>query len=164
MARTRGTTPSSARRARATAALGPGLHPGTIELTTAEGEGEKPRSFRVRVGGEKLVSATLGPGVSPALAEECMREGRTVVLVDGPDGIRIAGALQTAPTIAPDAQGTLALEAKHLRVRAERSIAIEVPGGGLTLEQGGVVRMEGDKLVLDMAALVRIFSARVEIP
>lgn len=157
MARTRGTTPSSSRRARAVAALGPGLHPGILELAASG-------SFRVRVQGDKLVSATLGPGVSPALAEECMREGRTVVLVEGPDGIRIAGALQTAPTIAPDAQGTLALEAKHLRVRAERSIALEVPGGSLTLEKEGLVRMEGDKLVLDMAALVRIFSARVEIP
>jgi len=162
MARTRGTTPSP-RRARASA-LGPGLHPGRIELASAEGNGERPRSFRVRVQGGKLVSATLGPGVLPALAEECMREGRTVVLVDGPGGIQIAGALQTAPTLTPDAQGTLALEAKHLRVRAERSIAIEVPGGSLTMEQEGLVRIEGDKLVLDMAALVRIFSARVEIP
>jgi hypothetical protein len=144
-------------------ALGPGMHAGRVEAIGALGM-DGIRTYRVRLASGATVHALPGLGVSPALIDECARDGRTVVLVDGPEGIVIAGALQTAPTMAPDAQGTLAIEAKHLRVRAEQSIVLEVPGGSLSMEPGGAMRMEGDKLVIDMAALVRIFSARVEIP
>ncbi|MEO7331595.1 MAG: hypothetical protein ABI193_23675, partial [Minicystis sp.] len=98
------------------------------------------------------------------LVDECAREGRTVVLMDGPQSILIAGALQTAPSPVPDARGTLALEARHLRLRGTETLEIEVPGASLRMEPGGALRLEGDRLVIDMAALVRIFSGRVEIP
>jgi hypothetical protein len=110
------------------------------------------------------VTATLDRGVAAALVEECLREGRNVVMMDGPKGVVIAGALQVATSPAADAHGTLALEARHLRLRATETLELEVPGSSLRFEPGGAVRIEGDRLVIDMAALVRIFSSRVEIP
>lgn len=148
----------SARGRRAAGALGPGMHPGRIELRAAEG------SYRVRLDAGRVVAAALGAGVSPALAEECLRDGRTVILLDSPRGAVIAGALQVAPSLAPDERGTLAIDARHIRLRAAESLSLEVPGAGLLVEPGGAVRLEGDKLVIDMAAMVRIFSARVDIP
>lgn len=151
------------RRQRRAAALGPGMHAGKLEMAVAS-KSEGVRSYRVRLASGQSVKARLGGGVSPELADECLREGRTVVLVDGASGIEIAGALQVAPSIAKDAHGNLSLEGKHIRLRADQSFVLEVPGGGLSLEAGGAMRFEGDKLVIDMAALVRVFSARVELP
>lgn len=167
---------SAARPARALAprraALGPGLHPGRIELRGAAADpGERAQhgpaaqgSYRVRLASGRVVAAALGQGVSPALADECMRDGRTVILMDGPHGVVIAGALQVAPSFAPDERGTMTVDARHLRLRAGESIALEVPGASLQIDPNGAVRVEGDKLVIDMAAMVRIFSARVDIP
>jgi hypothetical protein len=142
------------------------MHAGCIEMVTAPGdEGrEKERSYRVRLASGRRVVARLGKAVAPDFADECLRDGRTVVLVDGAAGVEIAGALQVASALGKDARHTLSLEAKHVRVKAEQSIVLEVPGGALSLESGGAVRIEGDKLVLDMAALVRVFAARVELP
>jgi len=167
MARPRAAQPAGTRPARSKAApLGPGLHPGVIELCAAGAPraAGSARPYRVRLGTGRRFAAALAPGVSPAFAEECMRDGRTVVLMDTPDGAAIAGALQIASAPVPDERGTLCLEAKHVRLRAEQTLAIEVPGASLLVEPNGVVRMEGDRLVIDMAAIVRIFSARVEIP
>ncbi|WP_437325253.1 hypothetical protein [Sorangium sp. So ce381] len=167
MARSRTVQQSTARPARGEAKpLGPGLHPGVVEMIAARGEeesGARP-AFQVRSSDGRRLLATLAAGVSPAFIEECMREGRTVVLADAPGGVAILGALQTASAPAPDAHGTLALDARHLRLRARETLELEVPGSSLRIEPGGAVRIEGDRLVIDMAALVRIFSARVELP
>ncbi len=151
------------RKPRRLASVGAGLHAGKVELAIAEKDGG-PRSYRVLLAAGRRVSATLGHGVSNELVEECLREGKTVVLVDGVNGIEIAGALQTQSNIQKDNLGTLALEAKHIRIRADQSLVLEVPGASLSFEPGGALRMEGDKLVIDMAALVRVFAARVELP
>jgi hypothetical protein len=166
MARSRAASSSSAKAAReASVALGPGLHPGRVErIATAPGEGAPRSVYQVRLATGRRVTAALDAGVAAALVEECLRDGRNVVLMDGPEGALIAGALQTAPFPAADARGTLALEARHLRLRATETLELEVPGSSLRIEPGGAVRLEGDRLVIDMAALVRIFSGRVEIP
>lgn len=149
------------RAARKDTALGPGLHPGRVEMAAA---GAARPAYQVRLGSGRLLAAGLGAGVQPSFIEECMREGRAVVLMDSPHGAVIAGALQTASAPAPDARGTLELSARHLRLRATETVEIEVPGSSLRIEPGGAVRIEGDRLVIDMAALVRIFSAKVEVP
>ncbi|MDI3291323.1 hypothetical protein [Polyangium sp. 15x6] len=156
----------SARRGlrKTSSVLGPGLHPGRIEMAMATSADGDERAYRVRLASGRHLTARLDGAVARDFAEECLRGGRTVVLVDGPDGPRIAGALQVASALEKDERGTLALEAKHLRVRADQSIVLEVPGGSLAFEPGGALRLEGDKLVIDMAALVRIFAARVELP
>ncbi|WP_437741781.1 hypothetical protein WMF39_40270 [Sorangium sp. So ce1504] len=166
MARSRTVQQSTARPARGEAKpLGPGLHPGVVEMIVARGEESDARpAFQVRSSDGRRLLATLAAGVSPAFIEECMREGRTVVLADAHGGVAILGALQTASAPAPDAHGTLALDARHLRLRARETLELEVPGSSLRIEPGGAVRIEGDRLVIDMAALVRIFSARVELP
>lgn len=146
------------------ASLGPGLHPGRVEMAVAAGAGPAGPAFQVRLANGRNLVAALAEGVSPAFVAQCMREGRTVVLVNEARGAVIAGALQTSSAAAADARGVLALEARHLRLRAEETLELEVPGSSLRLEPGGAVRIEGDRLVLDMAALVRILSARVEVP
>jgi hypothetical protein len=166
MARSRAAHATNAKAAReADLAIGPGLHAGlVVRLVTASEDSETRTIYQVRLLTGRQVKATLGPGVVAALVDECSREGRNVVLMDGPHGPLIAGALQTAPYPVPDARGTLALEARHLRLRATETLELEVPGSSLRIEPGGAVRLEGDRLVIDMAALVRIFSGRVEIP
>jgi hypothetical protein len=152
-------TPSrrSAAPAREPAPLGPGLHGAFIELA-AEG------SYRVRTIAGLHLRAELAPGVSPALAMECLRAGRMVIVVDSPRGPAIAGALQTAPAIEKDADGVVAVDAREIRLRAERSILIEAGPVTIRGDESGALRMEGDRLVLDMPALVRVLSARMEIP
>ena len=144
------------------APLGAGLHAGRVQCVLASRH-VTPR-YRVELATGRVITASLDEAVSPALAEECLRQRRTVVLVDGARGPVIAGALQTSPGVAADAHGTLVLDARQVRVRADRSLVLEVPGASLELGRGGEVRFEGDKLVLDMAALVRILSGKVEIP
>ena len=166
MARSRTTASTTPRAARPGAALlGPGLHPALVErIAPAPIDEARPAWYQVRLVDGRTLRAALAPGVTPALIDTCAREGRNVVLMEGPAGVLIAGALQTAPTPAPDARGTLALEARHLRLRGTETLEIEVPGASLRMEPGGALRLEGDRLVIDMAALVRIFSGRVEIP
>lgn len=137
--------------------LGPGLHGAFIELAT---EG----SYRVRTTAGEHLRAELAPGVSPALAMECLRAGRMVILVGSPRGPAIVGALQTAPAVEKDADGVVAVDAREIRLRAERSILIEAGPVTIRGDESGALRMEGDRLVLDMPALVRVLSARMELP
>lgn len=167
----RSASPAAPRSSRRKAApLGPGLHPATVEsivaLTdTARPVGDAARpSYRLRLADGREIVASPLPQVSPSFVDQCLREGRTVIVMDTPGGVAIAGALQTAEAPAPDAQGRLVLEARHLRLRAGETLEIEAPGASLRLEPGGAVRLEGDRMVIDMAALVRIFSGKVEIP
>src|SRR3954471_11024747 len=104
MAKARAAHPSNAKLARAPGlALGPGLHPGLVErIAIASSEGGPQRVYQVRLPTGRPVTASLGPGVAAALVDECSREGRNVVLMDGPLGVLIAGALQTAPSPTPD--------------------------------------------------------------
>lgn len=139
--------------------LGAGLHPGHVERILSV-----PPVYQVRLGDGRQIVATLAPGVEPSFVEECLREGRAVVLMDGASGAVIAGALQTATMPRADARGTLALEARHIRLRATETLELEVPGSNLRMEPGGAVRIDGDKLVIDMAALMRVFAGRVELP
>jgi hypothetical protein len=138
-------------------ALGPGLHGGTIELKSG-------RTYQVRTIDGQRVPAALADTVDPALADDCLRTGRLVVVMDTPKGPAIAGALQTSLPIAQDRDGVLAVTAKEVRLRADQLALIEVGPVSLSAEASGALRLEGDRLVIDMGALVRVLSARVELP
>src|SRR6185437_17116132 len=78
---------SRVRRVAPEPALAPGLHAATIELALKG-------SFRLRTMTGEQVKARLGPGVDPALADECLKQRRTVLVTAGPKGAIIVGAVQ----------------------------------------------------------------------
>lgn len=138
-------------------ALSPGLHAGSIELRSTD-------SFRVRLLDGTVIAATLDDGVDPELARECQRRGLRVIVTASARGPLILGALQTTPSIALDEGGTLAISAKKIRLKAEQSLVLESGEASLRLQPDGVFKLEGDKMVVDVAGLVRFLSARVEFP
>jgi hypothetical protein len=149
--------------------LGPGLHVGQIELCISSqsrlrsGAGRLGQRYRVRLQNGQRLMAGLAPEVQVPFAQQCLRESRPVLLMDTPQGPCIAGALQVACSPSVDHHGVLALTGQHLRLQADRSLSIEVPDARLTLDQEGM-RLDGDKLIIDMAAIVRILTAQVDIP
>jgi hypothetical protein len=145
-------------RARAVAALGPGIHPARIEMR-ADG------AFRVRASTGELLRAELGEHFEDAFAEECMRERRTVLVTAGPAGDAvILGALQTSRAVARDAHDTLKIEGKRVEIEAEDGISIQVGKSTLRLDKHGAVKIVGQKMTMDVAAVVRVLSALVELP
>jgi hypothetical protein len=138
--------------------LGAGIHAATVEL-------KHRASYRVRLLDGRRMRATIARGVSPTLLDECLRTRRVVMIADGESEPVILGALQTAP--APhvhEETGTFDLEAKHIRLRADATIALKVGSASLALDKSGVTRIEGQQMVIDVAALLRVLSARVELP
>jgi hypothetical protein len=85
-------------------------------------------------------------------------------VVQSGDRAEILGALQTAPSARVDADGGLALEARTIEIAAQDRIALKVGASLLTLDRDGVIRLNGDKLTLDVGALVDILSANVRLP
>jgi hypothetical protein len=144
-------------RAARAATLGPGLHGAVIELKAG-------RAFQIRTTDGRRVTASLADDVDPALADDCLRTGRMVLAVDTPRGPEIAGAVMTSLPAARREGGVVTIDAKELRLRAERSLSLEVGPVSLSAEDSGAMRLEGDRLVIDMAALVRVFSSKVELP
>jgi len=149
--------PGGARPASEPEALGPGLYAASIEMKGA-------RSYRVRTPSGAKLTAVLGEHVAPALADECLRTGRPVILAETDRGPTILGALQTQLPVERSEGGVLTLEADEVRLRAERQISIEVGAARWAADAKGVVRVEGDRMVIDMAALVRVLSSQVELP
>ncbi|MFO0759561.1 MAG: hypothetical protein U0359_23920 [Byssovorax sp.] len=147
---------SPARRA-APAPLAPGLHAGTIELR-AEG------TYGVRLLDGSFVSATLDDDVAPDFARECLRRGRRVIVTQGREGPVVLGALQTERSLTREEDGSLSVTAKKIRLKAEQSIVFETGQAALRLSPEGMLKLEGDKMVIDVGGLVRFLSARVEFP
>jgi hypothetical protein len=139
------------------AALAPGLHAARVEL-------ELKSRFAVRLGDGRRMTLALGHGVSAELARECLRSSRPVIVSVEEGEPVILGALQTHPTPTVDDEGKLAIFAKDIRLSAERSLLVESGGAELKLDPKGGVRLQGNRLVVDIAALVRFLSARVELP
>jgi hypothetical protein len=141
-----------------TTPLGPGIHAATVEL----GLGSR---YRVRLLQGDKARATLAPGVSPALIDECRRTRRPVLLSDGEQGPVILGALQTAPALhVNEKTGRLEVEAEHIALNAGATIELRVGPASLALSKSGVARIEGDRMVIDVNALLRVLSAKVELP
>ena len=138
--------------------LGPGLHGGHVEL-------ESNKRFRVRLGDGRACTASLAPGVEVELVRECLRARRMVILIDSPRGPCIAGALQTeAPVVHRERGDVVTLRARELRLVADEHLRLEAGPVTVAADESGKLRLEGDRLVIDMAALVKILSMRVELP
>lgn len=137
--------------------LGPGLHAGVVELASGA-------RFRVRTLGGVALQAEVRPGVDRGLVDDCLRSGGMVAVADGARGAEIVGALQTRRAPSVSEAGVFAVSAKTIALRAEQTIELEAGNTALALERLGVVKMRGDKAVLDFNALVRVLSARVELP
>ena len=156
MAKTRAVPKKPTPRAEA-ARLGPGLHGATIELLSGD-------AVRVRTLDGTRVRARLADDVDPKLVEACLREGRTVMVSDTALGPTILGALQTLLPFEQDPSGKLVVRADEVRFAAKRAFAIEVGGISLRADEKGAVRLEGDRLTIDMSEIVRILSSRLELP
>lgn len=137
--------------------LGPGAHLGKVELLTGT-------TARVRLLGGAHLQVEIAPEVEPLFVEECLRHGRTVILADGESGPLLVGALQTSRAIHHGVDGTLEIDARTIRLRAESSIAVEVGSVAIRAEHGGTLRLEGERLSVDVSSVVRFLSARVELP
>jgi hypothetical protein len=135
-----------------------GLVAGVVELAT-ETDGE-PR-YKVRLLGGELVDARLGPGCSTALVDECLAARRTVLISEG----AILGALQTAPTEARrDVDGNVSVEGGEVVVEADHALSLRAGDTELVLHEDGTVRIVGQRMSIDVAALIKLLSARVELP
>jgi hypothetical protein len=141
------------------AAVGPGLHLG--RLTRALTGDARPR-YEAALAGRAL-EIGLDPSVSPSFATQCLRESRPVLVGDTEHGPQMLGALQVREALEVAEGGLLAIEAEHVRIRAATSLALEVPAASLRLEPNGM-RLEGERLIIDMAAFMRVFAAKVELP
>ena len=155
------TTTKSARSRSATAPamarLGPGLHAAVVEIAV-------DGAYRVRTSTGELVPAVPAASVAPALLDECLRTRRTVLLSEQGDRVVILGALQTAPSARVDPDGGLSLEARSIELAAAERIALKVGASLLSLDREGVIRLNGDRLTIDVGALVQILSANVNLP
>ncbi|MEJ7732133.1 MAG: hypothetical protein WKG00_23345 [Polyangiaceae bacterium] len=141
---------ASRRQAPRSSPLTAGLHAAQLEMS-AKG------SYRARLLSGERVCASLAPGVSPALAAECLRDRRTVLLAPGPDGALVVGALQTEPTRSP-------VEASEVEIAGERSVVLRAGKATLVLEADGTVRIGGQTMTAHIARVVRFAAASVELP
>jgi hypothetical protein len=138
-------------------ALGPGIHPGVVEL-------EAGGSYRVALLAGGHVRARVDKGLSKKFVDECMRTGAKMLLHDTPRGPEILGALHAPRELAEGEHDDVDLRGKTVRVRATDEIVLEVGKTALRLDKSGAARLDGRKLVLDIASLIRMLSARVELP
>jgi len=142
------------RRVAAEPALPAGLHAATIDLA-AKG------TYRVRLATGERIKARLGNGVDPALAEECLKDRRTVLVTAHPDGPTIVGAVQVAASTRPE---RLRFEAGDIELCAATSIVLRVGKSLVVLGEDGVMQMVGEKMTLRMAKTIRALAANVELP
>ncbi|MBK8255238.1 MAG: hypothetical protein IPK82_21575 [Polyangiaceae bacterium] len=145
--------------------VGPGIVPAKIEMRDmAQADPGAAGSYRVRTLDGRRFAAVLSDEVEPQFAEECLRSGKTVLLVDTERGPTILGAVQTSRGITREASGLTTLTATDLRIRADKTVVIEAGPVSLKLDKNGVMRAEGERMVIDMASLVRVLSALMELP
>lgn len=155
------------RRAPARAQVTPGLTVVTIELAdVAKGtSGEKSHPYRVRTASGAPLPASLAPGFDEAFARECLRDYRAVLAEVRDDGTAsLVGALQTRSHVSRDDQDTAELSGKRVEIRADEEARIVVGKAALKLGKDGQVRLVGNRATIDMAALVKVMSALVELP
>jgi hypothetical protein len=140
------------------ASLGPGVHPARIDLRAGD-------RYSVHTFAGERTEARLARGVEEALAEECLREQRTVLVTQGEDGVPvILGALQTARGASPGAGGAARPCGKRVEIRAEEGLVLRVGQAALVMEKDGTVKIVGQKMSMNLAEVVRVLSTRCELP
>jgi hypothetical protein len=152
-----GNTAPASRRLHLKNALGPGIHPGVVEL-------EANGSYRVALLAGGHVRARLDKGLSKKFVDACMKTGTRILLHDTARGPEILGALHAPRELSEGEEDAVELSGKTVRLRAAEEIVLSVGKTTLRLDKTGAARFEGRKLVLDIASLIRMLSARVELP
>ncbi len=124
---------------------GPAIEPGaaldgTMALARLVAlEPDLPRGCRVvRWGGREALAAELDPGLDAAVAETALRTGEPVVVVDGPGGPVVVGALRTRATPGIDRTEEVTIEATRLRLQADQ---VELAGGDVSIEGSRELRL-----------------------
>lgn len=112
--------------------------------------------YRVRLRGGELVRAELDDGIDPRLVEACMRERRRVVIENDGERAFILGALET--------RMTQPVAAERLELTGEDSVVLRAGQSELCLHANGKVTLRGNDLTMDVARLVKLLSAKVELP
>ncbi len=139
-------------------ALAAGLHAGLIELRSGD-------HFNVRLLSGQRIDATLSGHCRRSLMDECLRDRRMVLLSQGEDGPEIIGAVQTQPSAATvDRQQQIEMRGERLELDAAKQISLRVGDTTLELRRDGSVRLAGNRLTMDIAALVKVLSAKMELP
>lgn len=156
MAKPKTTRSAPAKRAQ-TESLGPGLHLARIELEAGE-------TYRVRTSDGLRVAARLDESVERAFADDCLRTHRRVLVVQTPHSPTIVGALQTSRGVDVDSDGRASLRAREVRLIADRSIVLEAGPVGLRLDKSGSIKVEGTRMTIDVASLLKVLAAKVELP
>jgi hypothetical protein len=88
-----------------------------------------------------------------------------MIACDTERGVTIVGALQTAPSVEREPDGTLVLSGTRVRILAEKGVSVEAgAAASMALESTGKARLAGDRMVIDMSSNVRVLSALVELP
>jgi hypothetical protein len=153
--------PDSGRRPVPPLRLPPGLHGGFVDARDA-----RDGSLSVTLLDGRRTRAALAPHVQGALLDQCIAQGQMVLLSDGQEVPLVVGAVQTAPVPTVDRDGTLAVEAQRIRLRANQQLRLEAGANSVTIEMDGDGRLmlRSERGVFDVAANLRIYSALVELP
>ncbi len=137
-------------------ALGPGVHLGVVEMRSGS-------SYRVKLMAGGHARATRGPGVGAAAVDRWMDQAQTVVLADGDRGPLLVGALEK-PLDDEGRGGARLVSGRSIRIDAEDEITLTVGSISLKLNKAGAAELKGEKLVIDVAAIMKVLAARVELP
>ncbi len=140
--------------------LSAGLHIGRLERRIPGREG----AYRVLLPDGAAVEAELSPDFEPELAAECLRDNRTVMLSADGRRVTVVGSLQTSRTISRDHRDNLHIEARRVRVDAEEGMVFHVGKSTLRMDKKGAIKLTGQRMSMDVATVVRILSALVELP
>ena len=132
------------------ASLGPGVHPARLDLRAGD-------RYSVHTFAGERTEARLARDVDEALAEECLRKQRTVLVTQGEDGVAvILGALQTS--CGASSPG------KRVEIEAEEGLVLRVGKSALIMDKDGTVKLVGQRMSMNLAEVVRVLSTRCELP
>lgn len=110
--------------------------------------------YRVRTRDGRLIRARCDESVSPQLVDVCIRERRRMLIERDGNDMFIVGALQT----------TLESVASRVTVEAEDELILRSGNSSISLRADGKVSLRGNHLTMDVARLVKLLSAKVELP
>ena len=125
-------------------------------LTTARIEMGADGHYRVRLRNGDLLRATADEDVHPDLIAECIRNRRRMLVEPTADGTPvIIGALQTDPTRARSAR---------LDLTANEEVTLRAGTTTLALTADGRIALRANTVTMDAARLLKVHSAKVELP
>ena len=135
----------------------PGLD--AVNLEARDGD-----AFVARLSDGERATVTLAPGLSPALVEECLENGRMMLVRYCEDVPILLGALQTEPSALRQRDGVVTLRGRDVRVEAEQQLHLEAGATRLSIDPRGKLQLVGERLTMQVASLIKLIAAKVELP